>query len=118
MRGLGWYNSSSFKVFFDKCFACLLFLRVERVYFGDLWDKRGFKVYGMVVGPVRRKEIVGFLGEYIFKIGAPIGDLLFWGFGQLCEFSGYRDFIEMFAIEILLREVLTKRRIILRRISL
>ena len=34
------------------------------------------------------------------------------------EFGGQCDLIEMFAIEILLREVLTKRHIILRRISL
>ena len=34
------------------------------------------------------------------------------------EFSRQRDLIEVFTIEILLREVLTKRHIILRRISL
>ena len=67
-------------IFFNKRLARLLFLRVERVYFGDFWNKRGFKVYGVVVRSVRGKEIVGFLGEYVFEIRAPIGNLLFWGF--------------------------------------
>ena len=72
----------------------------------------------MVVGSVGRKNIVGLFREYVFKVRTPIGNLLIRDFGCLGEFSGQRDFIEMFTVEILLREVLTKRRIILRRISL
>ena len=72
----------------------------------------------MVVGLVGRKNIVGFLREHIFKIRTPVRDFLIGSFRCLGEFSGQRDLIKMFAIEILLREVLTERRIVLRRISL
>ena len=61
---------------------------------------------------------MGFLREYILEIRAPIGNFLIRSLRCLGEFSGQCDFIEEFAIEILLREVLTKRCIILRRISL
>ena len=103
MRGLGWDNSPSLKVFIDECLACLLFLWIEGVYLGDLWNKRGFKVYGVVIGSMGRKNIVDFLIRSLRCLG---------------KFGGQCDLIEMFAIEILLREVLTKRHIILRRISL
>ena len=76
MWGLGWDNSPGLKVFIDECLACLLFLWVERVYLGDLWNERGFKVYGVVVGLVGRKNIVGLLREHIFEIRTPIRNFL------------------------------------------
>ena len=72
----------------------------------------------MVIGSVGRKNIVGSLREYILEIRTPIRNLLIRSLRCLGEFGGQRDLIEMFTIGILLREVLTKRRIILRRISL
>ena len=118
MWGFGWDNSSGLKVFFDECFACVLFLRVKRVYLGDLWNERGFKVNGVVVRSVRRKNVVSLLREHVFEVGTPIRNFLIGSLCHLGEFGGQCDLIEMFAIEILLREVLTKRCIILRRISL
>ena len=118
MWGLGWAYLPGLKVFIDECLACLLFLWVERVYLGNLWNKRGFKVDGMVVGSMGREYIVGFLREHILKIRTPIRDFLIGGFRCLGKFGGQSDLIEMFAIEILLREVLTERHIVLRRISL
>ena len=72
----------------------------------------------MIIESVGRKNIVGCLREYILEIRTPIGNFLIRSLRCLGEFGGQRDLIEMFAIEILLREVLMKRRIILRRISL
>ena len=105
-------------MFVNEGLAHLLFLWVERVYFSDLWNERGFEVYGVVIWSMGRENIMGLLGEYIFKVRTPIRDRLIGGFSSLGEFSGQGDFVEVFAIEILLREVLTERHIILRRISL
>ena len=110
--------SSSFKVFVDEHFTGFLFLRVEGIYLGNFGNKRRFKVDGVVVGSMGRKYVVGFLREHIFEIRTPIGDFLIRGFRCLGKFGGQGDLIEMFAIEILLREVLTERCIVLRRISL
>ena len=118
MWRFGWDNPSGLKVFVYKRLACVLFLRVKRVYFSNFRNERGFKVDGMVVGSVRRENIVGFLREYVFEVRAPGRNLLFWGLRCLRQFGGQRDLVEMFAIGVLLREVLTKRRIILRRIPL
>ena len=118
MWGFGWDYPSSLEVFLDELLTGLLFLWVKRVYLGNLWNKRGFKVDGMVVGSMGREYIVGFLGEHILKIRTPIRDFLIGGFRCLCKFGGQSDLIEMFSIEILLREMLTERCIILRRISL
>ena len=74
--GFGWDDLSSLKVFIDECLAGFLFLRVERVYLGDLWNERGFKVYGVVIGLVGRKNIVGCFREYILEIRTPIGNFL------------------------------------------
>ena len=116
--GLGWNNSSGLKVFIDEHLACLLFLWVERVYLDDLWDERGFKVNGVVIWSVGRKDIVGIFREHIFEVGPPIRDFLVGGLRSLGEFGGQGNLVEKFSVEILLREVLTKRLIILRRISL
>ena len=116
--GLGRNDSSSFKVFIDKCLTCLLLLWVKRVDLGNLWNERRFEVNGVVIGLVGRKNIVGGFRKYILEIRTPVGNFLIWSFRCLGEFGGQRDLIEVFAIEILLREVLTKRRIILRGISL
>ena len=105
-------------MFINEGLAHLLFLWVERVYFSDLWNERGFEVYGVVIWLMGRENIMGLLGEYIFKVGTPIRNRLIGGFSSLGEFGGQGDFVEVFAIEILLREVLTERHIILRRISL
>ena len=79
---------------------------------------RGLKIDGVVIGPVGRKNIVGLLREYIFKVRTPIRNFLIGGLCHLGEFGGQGDLIEMFTIGILLRKVLTKRHIILRRILL
>ena len=79
MWGFGWNDPSSLKVLVNKRLACLLLFQVKRVYLSDFRNERGFKVYGVVIGSVGRKNIVGLLGEYIFKIRAPIGNFLFRG---------------------------------------
>ena len=105
-------------MFMNEGLAHLLFLWVERVHFSDLWNERGFEVNGVVIWSMGRENIMGLLGEHVFEVRAPIRDLLIRGFCSLGEFGGQGDLVEMFAIEILLREVLMKRRIILKRISL
>ena len=84
MWRFGWDNPSSLKVFVYKRFTCVLLFRVKRVYFSDFWNERGFKVNGVVIGSVRREDIMGLLRKYIFEIGAPIRDFLFWGLRCLC----------------------------------
>ena len=79
MWGFGWDDPPGLKVFINKRFACLLFLWVKRVNFSDLGNERGFKVYGMVIGSVGRKNIVSCFREYIFEVRAPIGNLLIRG---------------------------------------
>ena len=116
--GFGQDNSSGLKVFIDEGLACFLFLWVERVYFSDLGNERGLKVNSVVIGSVGRKNVVGLLREHIVEVRTPIRNFLVGSLCHLGEFGGQRDLIEMFAIEILLREVLTKRHIVLRRISL
>ena len=118
MWGFGWDDSPGLKMFINECLACLLFLWVKRVYLGDLWDEQGFKVNSVVVRSMGRKNIVGLFREHVFEIRTPIRNFLVRSLCRLGEFSGQCDLIEMFAIEILLREVLMKRCIILRRISL
>ena len=86
--GFGWNDSPGFKVFINKCLTCLLFLWVKRVDLSDLGNERRFKVYGMVVGSVGRKNIVGCFGEYILEIRTPIGNLLIRGLRCLGEFGG------------------------------
>ena len=105
-------------MFINEGLACFLFLWVKRVHFSDLWNERGLEINGVVIWSVGRKNIVGCFGEHVFKVGTPIRNLLIGGLCSLGEFSGQGDLVEMFAIEILLREVLMKRHIILRRISL
>ena len=105
-------------MFVNEGFARLLFLWVERVYFSNLWNERGLKVNGVVIWLVGRENIVSLLGEHVFEVRTPIRNFLVSGFCCLGEFGGQSDFVKMFAVRILLREVLTKRRIILRRISL
>ena len=105
-------------MFINEGLAHLLFLWVERVHFSDLWNERGFEVDGVVIWSMGRENIMGFLREHIFKVGTPIRDRLIGGFSSLGKFGGQGDLVEVFAIEILLREVLTERCIILRRISL
>ena len=116
--GLGQNDSAGFKVFIDKCFTCLLLLWVKRVDFGDLWNERRFEINGVVIRSVRGKNIVGTFGEYVLEIRTPVGNFLIRSLRCLGEFGGQCNLVEVFTIEILLREVLTKRRIILRRISL
>ena len=118
LRGFGRDNSSGLKVFIDEGLACFLFLWVERIHLSDLGNEQGLKVNGVVVGSVGRKNVVGLFGEHVCKVRTPIRNFLIGGLCHLGEFGGQGDLVEMFAIEILLREVLTKRHIILRRISL
>ena len=105
-------------MFMNEGLAHLLLLWVERVHFSDLWNERGFEVDGVVIWSMGRENIMGFLRERVFKVGTPIRDRLIGDFSSLGEFGGQGDLVEVFAIEILLREVLTERCIILRRISL
>ena len=118
LREFGRDNSSGLKVFIDEGLACFLFLWVERIHLSDLGNEQGLKVNGVVVGSVGRKNVVGLFGEHVCKVRTPIRNFLIGGLCHLGEFGGQGDLVEMFAIEILLREVLTKRHIILRRISL
>ena len=105
-------------MFVNEGLAHFLFLWVKRVHFSDLWNERGLEVNGVVIWSMGRESIMGLLGEHVFKVGTPIRELLIRGFCSLGKFGGQGDLVEMFAIEILLREVLTERCIILRRISL
>ena len=63
-------------------------------------------------------EYCGLLREHVFEIRTPTKNLLIRNLSSLGQFGGQGDLIEMFAVGVLLREVLTKRHIILRRISL
>ena len=67
-------------MFIDEGLARFLFLWVKRVHLSNLWNKRRLKVDGVVIGSVGGKNIMGFLGEHIVKVGAPIRDLLVRGF--------------------------------------
>ena len=49
LRGLGWNDSPSSKMFFNEIFAHLLFFWVKRIYFSNLWDERWLQVNGMVI---------------------------------------------------------------------
>ena len=72
----------------------------------------------MVIWSMKRENIMGFLREHVFEIRTPIRNLLIRDLSGLGQFGGQGDLIEMFTVGILLREVLTKRHIILRRILL
>ena len=104
-------------MFIDESLACFLFLWVKRIYFSDLWNERGFEINGVVIWSMRGENIMGLLREPVFEIRTPIRDLLIGDLSSLGQFSGQGDLIEMFAVGILLREILMKRYIILRRIS-
>ena len=67
-------------MFVNEGLTCFLFLWVKRVYFSDLWNERGLEVDGMVIWSMGRENIVGFLGEHVFEVGTPIGNLLIGGF--------------------------------------
>ena len=54
------------------------------------------------------------LRKHIFKIRTPFRNFLIRNFGGLSQFSGQGNLVEVFAIRVRLREVLTKRHIILR----
>ena len=56
---------------------------------------------------MRGEDIMGLFGEYVFKVGAPVRDLLVGGFGSLGQFGGQNDLVEVFTVKIPLREVLT-----------
>ena len=105
-------------MFINEGLASFLFLRIKRVHFSDLWNERGFEINGVVIWSMRRQNVMGFLREHILEVGTPIRDLLIRDFSSLGQFGGQGDLVEMFAIEILLKEVLMERHIILRRISL
>ena len=115
---LGWDDSSGLQMFINEGLASFLFLQVKRVHFSDLWNERGFEINGVVIWSMRRQNVMGFLREHILEVGTPIRDLLIRDFSSLGQFGGQGDLVEMFAIEILLKEVLMERHIILRRISL
>ena len=52
-------------MFINESFANFLFSRVERVDFGNLWNKRVLEFNGVVEGSMRGKNVVSFLREYI-----------------------------------------------------
>ena len=110
----GWDDSSSLKMFIYESFASFLFLEVEGIYFGDLWDKELFKINGMIIHSMRGKMIMDFFRKYVFEVGAPFWDFLIRGFSSLSQLNGESNLIEVFAVQTHLRKVLTKRRIILR----
>ena len=63
-------------MFVNEGLACFLFLWVERVYFSNLWNERGFEVNGVVIWSMGRGGIVGLFREHVFEVGTPIGNLL------------------------------------------
>ena len=74
-RSLGGFrgdNSSGFQVFFNEGFTCLHLRWIERIDFGDLWNEVGAKFNGVVIGAMRGKLIMGFLGENISKVRTPV----------------------------------------------
>ena len=73
-------------MFINEGPAHILFCRVERVNFGNLWDKRILKFNGMVKGSMRGKNIVSLFKENIFKGCTEFGNrdfLWFVSLGQL-----------------------------------
>ena len=118
LRGFGWDDPSSLQMFVNESFACFLFFWIEGVYLSDFWNEQWFEVNGVIIWLMRGENIMGLLREYVFEVGTPVRDLLIGGFGGLGQLGGQGNLAEMFAVKILLREILTERRIILRRISL
>ena len=55
-------------MFIDESLAHFLFFWVKGIYFGYLRNEGGLKVNGVVIWSVGRKNIVGLLGERVFKI--------------------------------------------------
>ena len=59
-------------MFFNEQLACFHLEGVQWVYLGDLWDKVGFQVNDVVIWVMRWESFVGFLGEDIGKVLAPL----------------------------------------------
>ena len=100
-RGLGrfqGYNSSCFKVFFHKGLACFHFCWIEGINFGDLGGEVRVKFDGVVIGTMRRELIVGFLGENICEVFAPIRYNRFSQLGGLGDLGRDGGLVDLFPI--------------------
>ena len=71
LGGFGWENMSGLEMFLHKGLAGLFFFGVQRVNLGDFGYKRRFKVYGVTIGAVGRKDIICFLREHVVEVFAP-----------------------------------------------
>ena len=57
--GFGGYNVSGLKMFFNESFAGLLFGRIKRIDFCNLWDKGILEFNGVIEGLMREKNVIG-----------------------------------------------------------
>ena len=64
---------SGFEVFLNKGLTGFLFLGVQRINFGNLGYKGWFKVNGVVIGVMRREDVVCLLRERIREVFTPFG---------------------------------------------
>ena len=61
-------------MFFNKGFACFHLYQIEQIDFGNFGDEVWAKFNGVVIGAVRGKLVMGFLGEDICKVVTPFQD--------------------------------------------
>ena len=59
-------------MFFNERFACFHFCQVEQIDFGDLGSEVGTEFDCVVVGAMGRELIMGFLGEDVLEVLAPL----------------------------------------------
>ena len=83
-------------MFINESFANFLFSRVERVDFGNLWNKRVLEFDGAIEGSMRGENVISLLREDICKVGAEVRDrdlLRLISLGELCQDG---DLVDLF----------------------
>ena len=85
-------------MFFDKGFACFHLCWIERINFGDLRGEVWMKFNGVVIGTMRRELVMGFLGEDIFEVLAPVGYDRISQLSCLGNLGGDGGFVDLFSV--------------------
>ena len=94
LGGLRGYDPSCLKMFFNKGSTRLHLHWVERVNFGNFGGEVWAKFNGVVIRAMRRELIMGFLGEDISKVLAPIRYNWFSQLGGLSDLGGDGGFVD------------------------